>query len=393
MRARKIETYKMKKRAIYFGILIISSAAIVETISFLAYFILDDFYDQRHVVLDRLNQKDLETFALEHSDPVYGWDSHGPKVAHDTTCVGSTVTYSYDVLGARLYSGYRPKDVRIIVFGDSYTVGAEANDDDVYPAHLASLLGTSIANHGVGGYGPVLSFLNFQDKVGLYPNARIAILGVMYENIYRMMNSYWPVLYDTFDYGLKPHMSNGVITGFPGSEVFRDIKTFRTRAEIAYDEDFWAKPKFQFPWTFSLYRAIETNYFYFKVFQKNLRNIGIPEYTLAYKSEIITRNLISILNKFAQLSISNNLVPLVIFIPRNAYDTNSASEFLEKYGFQLDNKLGVVDVGRGLLDWDKYNIRTDDSTNICHPSAYGYREIAKYMAEYLLGRSIWPLSE
>ncbi len=100
----------MKNRTIYFGITIIIIAASTEIISLSAFFLLGDFYDQRDVVLERLNEKDLETFAREFSDPVFGWDYHGPKVAHDTTCLGSDVTYSFDAMGARLYSGYHPDD-------------------------------------------------------------------------------------------------------------------------------------------------------------------------------------------------------------------------------------------------------------------------------------------
>ena len=96
-----------------------------------------------------------------------------------------------------------------------------ANEEGIIVSH---------PDHGVGGYGPALSFLNFREKVGLYPDARVAVLGIMYENVYRMMNSYWPVLYDTFDYGLKAHMSGGAITGFPGPEAFADLAAFRARA-------------------------------------------------------------------------------------------------------------------------------------------------------------------
>lgn len=380
----------MRPAVLSYLLLLVILVVLIELFSFSTSFLLDDLYDGRAAVLERLNRADLAAFAADHSDPLLGWDHRGPKVAKATTCLDTIVTYSYDEAGARPYAGYRPEEVEVVVVGDSYSFGAEADDEEAYPAKLAGNLHTSVANHGVGGYGPVASFLILKEKLGLYPKAKIAILGIMYENIYRMKNSYWPVLYDTFDYGLKPYISGDSIQGSPGQEVFLDLDRFRHAANDAFDKDFWARPHFGFPWSLSFYRALTSNYYYFRKFQKIFRDLGYPEYFLAYKSERFTEELVSLLNQFSRFSGEKAIVPVVLFIPRNEYDTASVSSFLERHGDRLDERLHVVDVGEADLDWGKFNLRVEDSNDICHPSAYGYREIAAYLSEVLRARSLWP---
>jgi hypothetical protein len=121
-------------------------------------------------------------------------------------CVGLEVVASYNTAGARVYPGYDEKSASVITVGDSFTHSTEIGNDETYPAQLAKQLGASVANHGVGGFGPVQRYLNLKQKIHLYPQARTVVLGIMYENIYRMMNSCRPVYIGVAKrlYGLKP---------------------------------------------------------------------------------------------------------------------------------------------------------------------------------------------
>jgi hypothetical protein len=176
----------------------------------------DDFFDHRGSVLARLSAVDLATFVKQGGDPVLGWESRGPAVRQAANCRGSQKTYTYNENGARVYAGFRSETAEIVVVGDSYTNGDEVNDDDTYAAHLADILRVSVANQGVSGYGPTQAFLNLKKTLGLYPKARIAILAIMYENLYRMVNSYRPVLYSTSsNYTLKPFMADAEIRPHP----------------------------------------------------------------------------------------------------------------------------------------------------------------------------------
>jgi hypothetical protein len=212
------------------------------------------------------------------------------------SCLGTPVELTYDDLGARTYRGYDRNTVKIIVVGDLYVNGAEVNDEEAFPIHLARIRGVSVANHGLAGFGPDQSFLNLKKKIDYYPKTEIVILGIMYENIYRMLNSYRPVLYDgTSDYTLKPFLTEGRIEPLPSEAIFADLDAFVIRANAAFDNDFWSCPRHDFPYSLAFFRALGSNYLYFRNFQKRFRKLGLPQYFLAYRSEVITANLIACL--------------------------------------------------------------------------------------------------
>lgn len=345
---------------------------------------VDDYYDHRASVLARLDQKSLSAFLQSRADPVLGWSYRGPRTLYPNDCLGIAKQNTVDQAGARVYSGYDSEDVQIIVVGDSYTQGSESDDENAYPAQLADILGVSVANHGVGGYGPTQSFINFKENIHRYPQARIVVLGIMYENLYRTINSYRPVLYeDGVDYGLKPYMAEGRVQPHPGSASFADIDSFKAYALNAFDNDFWAKPYAEFPYSLSLIRAVSSNYFYFMRLRKLLRKVGLPEYTLLFKSKWVSTQLVSLMNQFAEHALSLEVQPIVVFIPRNRLDTQSPSIFLDNYGERLNPNLVIGDVGRADVNWKDFNFEEKDNDNICHPSPYGYRAIAEYVAGLL----------
>lgn len=203
-----------------------------------------------------------------------GWEQRGPTVRKEDDCQGIAKTYTYDETGARVYEAFNPQRTEVVIVGDSYTNGDEVNDDETYPAQLADILGVSVANLGVGGYGPTQAVLRLEEKIETYPHARVTILAIMYENLYRMMNAYRPVLYDnSTNYTLKPFMADGEIQPHPGAQAFADIASFKRFANAAFDSDYWSKPKIGFPYTLSLTRALGSNYFYFRNYRKNSENL------------------------------------------------------------------------------------------------------------------------
>ena len=349
----------------------------------------DDLFDHRADVLPRLHATGLATYMELFGDPVLGWETRGPIVRQEADCRGSLKTYTYDDTGARTYAAFDSQRTEIVIVGDSYTNSYEVDDAQAYPAQLAELLRVSVANHGVAGYGPVQAFLNLQKKLSLYPEARIAVLAIMYENLYRMVNSYRPVLYsNSSDYTFKPFMAGGQIRPHPGEEAFADLDSFLRYANRAFDSDFWAKPKASFPYSVALVRSVGSNYFYLRKLQKQLRKLGLPEYGLAFRSEEIRLDLISLLNNYADFAVAHRVQPVAVFIPRNRYDTQSASRFIAESGHQLRKDLLVGDVAQAAsVDWKRFNLQEETGDNICHPSVYGYAVIARYIAD-LLGADV-----
>ena len=209
----------------------------------------------------------------------------------------------------------------------------------------------------------------------------------MYENIFRMVNSYRPVLaHKSSPYRFKPYMYQGNIMPHPGQKTFEDIDYLKEQANRAFDHDYWTKPKHQFPFSVSFIRALGSNYAYFKKFFRKLRKIGFPEYSMAYRSNDFARELIGLLNQYAQFAVQKHVRPVVVFLPRDKEDTQSASRFIESNRKFLHRDLLIADIGRADIDWDRYNLlNTSDSKNIkiCHPSPYGHRRIAEYLADLL----------
>ncbi len=229
---------------------------VLEVFSFVAVQLIDQdkLFDTRETVYARFSEDGLSQFRASVGDPVTGWQNRGPVTIQGQNCLGEPIAYRYDEAGARLHDNFDVASTQIVIVGDSYTHGDEAKDSQTYPARLSNLLGVSVANHGVGGYGPVQSILNFQEQAGRYPEARIVVLGIMYENLYRMVNSYRPVLYDSVysTYSLKPHMKDGQVVPHPGAESLASIGAFKDAAEDAFDRDFWARPVLGFPYLASV---------------------------------------------------------------------------------------------------------------------------------------------
>jgi hypothetical protein len=247
---------------------------------------------------------------------------------------------------------------------------------------LARILGEPVANLGVGGYDPVQSLLRLQRRLGEFPRATTVVLGIMYENVHRMMNRYRPVLYEGADIrAFKPYMSGGEITSHPGLAMFDEPARLRAAAIDAFDNDFWAKPRHHFPFTASLWNALHSHYFRLRKVQKRLRGLGVPEYSLTYATPAIRHNLGALLGRFAMFASANGLTPVVLFLPRNQFDVTSANTFLDTQHRSLPANLIAGDMGAAPIDWSRYNLRNSD--NICHPSAYGYRKIADAAARLI----------
>lgn len=351
-----------------------------------------DFFDHRALTFEHLNETDMQAFRARSADPVLGWDHFGPQVIKGENCRGAAVDYTIDKHGARTYPGYDPDAVKILTVGDSFTNGAEASDADAYPAKLASMLDVSVANHGIGGYGPVQSVLNLEQKLKYYPQASVVVLGIMYENIYRMVNSYRDILYlNSFNYGIKPYMAGGKLRPYPGKDVLSDLDHFKQYASDAFDRDFWAKPVYGFPYSWSLIKSLSTHYFVYRRLQKNFRKAGFPEYILAYRSEDFLSELFPLLQRYTDFSVEHNLTPVVVFIPHNVHDTSSVTAMIERQRGRFPRGLLVGDMAGMDVDWENFNIRKPDKDDeYCHPSAYGYRKIADYTADLLRSEGIWP---
>ena len=368
-----------KKQIVFYLLMFALVLAVIEIFGYATAYIFDDIYDHRAKVLPKLQNDAQAAGILKRLDPVTGWRYEGPKITKDCDCMGNPVVYSFDGDAARIYSGYDGRRATVVLVGDSYTHGSEVAADDTFAARLSQFMDTPVANLGVGGFGPVQAFLNLKQKLSRYPDAEIAILGIMYENIFRMVNSYRPVLADkSSPYRIKPYIRRGEIRQ-PGPEVLASTGAFADYAVTAFDHDFWSKPAHRFPYTLAYTRALTSNYFYHKRLARKLRKIGVPEYYLAYRSKQFSHDLIALMDQFATFARQHQVLPVVVFMPRDKYDTRSIARFIQRNSDSLPQDLLIVDVGSTDIDWDRYNLlehKDPKNINICHPSPYGHQQIA-----------------
>jgi hypothetical protein len=370
------------RRVLFWGLLLLVVLFLLEGAAFLAGALVPDLYDHRAAVLGRIDDDVLAGAA--RIDPELGWEPRPGAVRREADCLGREVAYTAAADGARDYPGYRPVAATIVVAGDSYAFGDEAPDAGAFPAVLAGLTGETVANLGVGGYGPVQALLRLERRLDSYPAARAVVLGIMYENVHRMMNGYRPVLYDKADpLAFLPHMRDGRLQPHPGREVLADEASLLAGVEAAFDEDFWAKPRRRFPHTLALARGLSSQYFRLRTLQRTLSKAGWPEYAMSYASPAIRENLFALLDRYAAMAAARGLAALVLFVPRNRFDTESVQRLLAEEGALFPAGLTVVDLGDGDVDWGQFNLENPADGNVCHPSSYGYRAIAERVAAAL----------
>jgi hypothetical protein len=198
------------------------------------------------------------------------------------------------------------------------------------------------------------------------------------------MNAYRPVLYDRADpLAFLPHMRDGRLQPHPGREVPQDEATLVAHIEASFDDDFWAKPRRRFPYTLALVRGMGSHYFRLRTVQRTLSKAGRPEYGMSYATPAIRDNLFALLDRYAALAASRGLAAVVLFVPRNRFDTESVQRLLAEEGARFPAGLTVVDVAGGEVDWSRFNLEDPADGNVCHPSAYGYRVIAERLAAAL----------
>ena len=341
------------------------------------------FQDQRETYFRFLNNQ---------YDGLTGWRNPRSFSRKTNDCTGKSKTYSYDALGARRGGGgeEKPETVGIIALGDSFTHGGEANDVDTFPAKLSRLTGIRVANHGVGGFGPLQAVLRFEQMAPSYPNARIALLGIMYENIRRIPNSYFPVYYKEIEniFTFKPHMALGddgpyYVANANGPKPL-PFDRLNGIVKEAFQKDFWAKHVARFPYSLSLITNLGSNYVFFKGAGKLSRNAGLPVFGFDYRNKKLLIRLTAVIKRFVKVAKSKGILPVIVFIPLNGLDRTSPDQFIAKMESELGEQTVFVNVGHAEIDWSIFNVRLYG----CHPSTTGYEAIAREIYDALKNKNL-----
>jgi hypothetical protein len=152
--------------------LLLFTFAGIELLSFGFFHAFKDRFTFHDLDLYRLDADQIEQAAQKY-EPRLGWSNH-----YQTPLGERPVPKVYD-------------NALVSSYGDSYTYCAEVEDADTWQVDLSKRLGMGIRNFGVGGYGTGQAYLRFHDEFHESPT-RIATLGLITENINRIVNVYRP---------------------------------------------------------------------------------------------------------------------------------------------------------------------------------------------------------
>ena len=362
------------RRTSFWAVIIALQLAILEIGCFLFTRLRPDLFDYRESALAKLQPEEFERFKEMNASNLLGWDNPA-AVTKLRNCVGEEVTYSYDQARDRLHGERGSQDALILVAGDSYTQGADVSDEDTYPAALERILGVSVANLGVGGYGPDQALLKLETLIERFPRARIAVLSIVYDDTSRLMNSFRPVFFrgTGSHFGLKPFVRDGAFQPLVGGDPFRDLTAMRAAAETAFDTDFWRRARQRFPYSGAVAEMISLPSFWIPLLTQFGKYLDRPHYEVLHRLPSVRTNLRAIYDRFANWTSARGLRGVVAFIPVGSADQTSGLVAISAATAEQQEAVKFMNVQ--ISDWSQYN-----TTPGCHPTPAGYRMIADSVA-------------
>lgn len=361
----------MWKRAAFYGLLVLIPLACAEVGSVVVAQMRPDLFDHRDEIVRRFRPEDFQRYKTTVASNVLGWDNPA-GVQRLANCLGEQVTYSYDAQRVRRHGDRSPQDAIVLVTGDSYTHGDDAADDDSYPAALERMFDVGVANLGVGGYGPEQALLKLESLIDRFPRARVAVLSILSDDTPRMMNSFRPVLYRETGilFGFKPYLREGVFQGLVGDDPLRDFEAMRAAAEIAFDTDFWRRPRARFPYLIAVARLFYLPSFWVPLLTQVQ---SLAPHEAVHRLASVRGNLRAVFDRFEAFTRSRGLAGVVAFIPVSESDQRTGAVAISAASAAQRQALTFVDVT--IEDWGEFF-----ASPRCHPSAKGYAAIAANVA-------------
>jgi hypothetical protein len=317
--------------------------------------------------------------ASPYFDARLGWNN--PKENSRVTrpnCVGEAIEYVYED-GARQTPGVSPGQAQVALFGESFTQGEEVGPDSTIASVLTHRHGLPTANYGVNAYDPLQAVEKFEDLVSRPHRFKVAVLTVMHENIWRVVNSFKPIYfpyYSDFYFGLKPYVRHGEIAELAYPVAYED---FLREVDQRFESDYWAKPERQFPYSVSTVRAL------FSVpFKERIWALWYGRFRLDYESEELRKDLSAVIDRFVSAADAAAITPLVIFVPKERKTYRVSESYVAAENARLGRTLAYEFVDPG-MDWTRYRLASHP--DYCHPSPYGYARIADFVAGVIRERS------
>jgi hypothetical protein len=339
-------------------------------------------------------EQDTDDFAhyLAERDPVLGWP---------TTDLDELIK-----AGAMDESGARPSpafpDARlppcISVYGDSFAMGAEVDDEHAWANVLARFESCRVNNYGMSGYGTDQAYLRFL-RNEKETTSKVVVLTILAENIVRNVNQLRNLLVPSTRYGLKPRYilgPDGELKLVPlSTPTEQEMKKIIADPSVLPHEYFSpggpsAVSRLEFPYTVSIFRALTS----FRV-QAALKHI--PYHTPFFEPDHPAGGLgvtFGIAKLFRRDAEARHQAPLVVTIPL----PNDLTFYREKHRWayqplieRLDQeKIPHLNIGERLLEktgsGDPCKLYTKCAGG--HLNEEGYRIFAEGVRDWLEKRGI-----
>ena len=287
---------------------------------------------------------------IEKRDSVLGWDKVVNKYGNSR------------ILPNRDYVNNKSKQIDF--YGDSYTYGAEVDNDNLIWTNLISKeLNIIVNNKGVGGFGSDQSYLKY--IINENPSD-IVVLNHLSENIIRNVNQFRHLIYPSNSYDLKPRFiseSDSLkLIRIPNIDSsFIDFKNnpnkYLKHEFFSIGSESGIYPK-KFPYSFTLLKSLISNwkikslFGYFSGYQ--------PFYNINHKSEGLKITKL-ILESFVYKSKKRGVTPIVTILP-----TYRDFEYYGKYNYfpyqklieKLDSSFLIIDYGSKIIRrQDQFNLK------------------------------------
>jgi hypothetical protein len=331
------------------------------------------FFSQLPQFLERLAaEPDLAAryadFLEKAHDAELGWAPRPSTSRAGHACDDSPVEYAYEARAARKTpAGYAGRE--ILVFGDSYTHGDEVSDADSYPSQLSELLERPVVNYGVGGFGPLQAALRFARVAPAHPSAEFAVLGVMSENIYRIVNAYRPVYhYPTRGlFAFKPSLRAGELRPNPNAPAATTSEELLPLVRASFTADFFSKPPAAFPYLLALARGVRSPAVQLTIARRSDR-------LAAWREPRLREAMRATLERFVATSETHGMAAVIVWVPQDALVRAALRDISQEFETAFAGRATFVSVTDASFDWQRY------AEPGCHPTRAGYGLIAAHVA-------------
>jgi hypothetical protein len=371
----------VKGKALGYAFLVLVVVSAVEGFSY----ITGKYLQERKIFYKSVPGGDYEGY-LSRRDTLLGWPSPGVYGSGE-----------YDAAGARVSPVFPNPDKQracISLYGDSFVWGFEVNAEHAWGNVLARMVDCRVANYGVSGYGTDQAYLRFQNNSR--DSARIAILGIMPENIGRNLSQFKDIIGPKEFYSLKPRFlldESGDLRLIPLPKIsVEDYADFVNRPELFLEHDYFTPGgpsrvgHFHFPHSLAVARV-----FGHLVVHKVIRGNHLVDivYEDFYREDHPSRALplmVGIVEAFKDECVARRRVPLVVIFPNHSsiatYQRKKEWEYRNLLEKLADKGIEVLNFGEAIGEY----LGDRDPEELFKPLGHYNEEVNRMVAESVFDR-------